>query len=222
MSVVHLAGRLFAALWMCAPSAPAGPPADALAVHMHIEFDRSISSHTIKRLTTTEATAIWREYGVELQWNDGGAEPALCLAAVVERYHQSVKLDRAPVLGRTTIGREPPAHEPIRISLDALDAVLDQQSAEHLPLRDREVATALGRVLAHEVGHVLLGSPGYHDREGLMRAMIPTDDLVRMDRSRLRLMNRSVVRLRARIASLAAEGRPSDTCMNPIESEGER
>ena len=63
-------------------------------------------------------------------------------------------------------------------------------------------ALTLGRVLAHELGHVLLGSPGYHGPEGLMKATFMADDLVRLERSRFRLADRSIVRLQERLAAL--------------------
>ena len=66
---------------------------------------------------------------------------------------------------------------------------------------DRVLGLAIGRVLAHELGHVLLGSPGYHDAEGLMRAKFQRDDLARPERSRFRLAPFSVERLRSRLSA---------------------
>jgi hypothetical protein len=73
-----------------------------------------------------------------------------------------------------------------------------------------------GRVLAHELGHVLLGSPGYHDPAGLMKARFMADDLVRLERSRFRLADSSIVRLRDRIATLS-EGESSRNCTTLAE-----
>jgi len=72
--------------------------------------------------------------------------------------------------------------------------------------QERGSATGLGRVLAHEIGHVLLGVPAYHDPDGLMRTTFVAEDFEGA-RSRFQLMEQSVVRLRARIASLS-EGQP--------------
>ena len=65
-----------------------------------------------------------------------------------------------------------------------------------------ELARALGRVLAHEIGHVLLRLP-LHDATGLMRAVLSPSELAEPNRSRLGLANRSVGRLRSRLAALA-------------------
>jgi hypothetical protein len=81
-------------------------------------------------------------------------------------------------------------------------------------LHEHAVALALGRVLAHELGHVLLGSPAYHDQDGLMRATFLSNDLARPERSRFRLTDRSVARLRARITSLS-DASPAASCTKP-------
>jgi len=72
-------------------------------------------------------------------------------------------------------------------------------------LYDRELGRALGRVMAHEIGHVLLGMPTYHDNQGLMRARLPIHELARFDRGGFRLTDASARRLQDRIA------RASDT-----------
>jgi hypothetical protein len=190
-----------------------------LAVHLNLEFDRSITSADLKRIAREEAAAIWRDYDVELLWTDE-AEPALCLDVLVERNHQHVDAYGVPVvLAHTTIAGDLAIHAPIHISLDAVDALLDTAPVEAIFTRERAVATILGRVLAHELGHVLLGVPGYHDRDGLMRAKIPTQDLVRLERSRFRLSDHSAARLRARIAAFAA-GQQPETCGRATASEG--
>lgn len=217
MSVLHLTRRILAALWMCAAGTPAAAHAADLAVRVNFTFDRSIPSKDIRAAAQDEAAAIWRAYGVDLLWTDTG-RPDLCLDAIVERHHRHVNLDRLMVLGRTTIEPGETAHAFIRISFDAVDAVVEQQPIADLPVHDQAFAFALGRVLAHEVGHVLLGVPGYHDPEGLMRARIPSSDLVRMARLRFQLTAHSVARLRARIASLS-DARPSGSCTKPDEAD---
>jgi hypothetical protein len=53
-------------------------------------------------------------------------------------------------------------------------------------LRDQLIGRALGRVLAHEIGHYLLRSKG-HAAEGLMRPQQLYDDLISPSRQRFRL-----------------------------------
>jgi hypothetical protein len=177
---------------------------DTLAVQVNLEFDRSITSNTIKAIARDEAAAVWRVYGVELRWTDSGARAAVTLDVIVGRYRQRVELDGSPaVLGYTTIASAPAAPAPIRVSFDAVDSLIERRPGADPLLHQREIGTALGRVLAHEVGHVLLGAPAYHDPDGLMRATFPSDDLVRPERSLFRLTPHSVARLQVRITSLS-------------------
>jgi hypothetical protein len=216
---MHLMSAVVAAFYLCAGAPQAPKPPETLAVHVHLGFDRSISTRPIAALAKAEAAAIWREYGVELQWSGHGAEPALCLDAFVEgrRRREDGGFGGAPlVLAHTMIAPDVVVRAPIQISFEAVEALLDRQHFTNLSERDRGVALTLGRVLAHELGHVLLGSPGYHDPEGLMKARFMADDLVRLDRSRFRLADRSIVRLHERLAALS-EGDPFGSCTIPAE-----
>ena len=176
---------------------------DTLAVQVNLEFDRSITSSTIKTIARDEAAAIWKVYGVELRWTDTGARAALTLDAIVERYPKRGDGDDAPaVLGYTTVASAPAAPAPIRVSFDAVESLIERRHGANPVLQQRDIGMALGRVLAHEVGHVLLGVPAYHDPGGLMRATFEPDDLARPGRSPFRLMPHSVARLQVRITSL--------------------
>jgi len=185
------------------PRTPLEAPTDTLAVQVNLAFERSITSSTIKTIARDEAAAIWKVYGVDLRWSDPGAPAALTLDVIVERYPQRV-VDGSPVLGYTTVASAPIAPAPIRVSFDAVDSLIEHRPGADPLRRQREIGIALGRVLAHEVGHVLLGAPAYHDRDGLMQATFPSDDLVKPGRSPFRLTPRSVARLRVRITSLSS------------------
>jgi hypothetical protein len=164
-------------------------------------LDRSIASNAIKLAASEEAAAIWRDYGVELVFDDRDTLPALSLDVIVERApRRSTEL--VQVLGRTLIGPAP--QPPVRISYDAVDSLLEHRHGSPM-LHDYVLAIGLGRVLAHEIGHVLLGMPSYHDEAGLMRTTFFADDLARPERSGFRLSERSVTRLRARIAVWPAQ-----------------
>jgi len=176
-------------------------PPDRLAVRVHLEFDPSIESSTIRKVAQHEAADIWKRYGIDLQWTDRGGRPDLSLDAVVERDH--VDPDASLVLGHTSVSLDASGPAPIHISFDAVNSLLrSQHGRASMPL-DHEVALALGRVLAHEVGHILLGSPAYHDPAGLMRTTFLPADLVWGPPVSFRLTERSVERLRDRMASLA-------------------
>lgn len=199
------------------PRAVAPAPSSAIAtgiaggmldVHVEIAFDPSIKSALTQRVAKDEAAGIWRSYGVNLHWNasetDGGSA-AVCLEVIVERSRLQGSV--RPVLAQTTIASDDLVRGPIRVSFDTVEALLSQRTAEFPGPYEFMVGAALGRVLAHELGHVLLGSPGYHDREGLMRASFAVDDLVRPERARFQLSVFSVARLRRRIAALSADAR---------------
>ena len=51
----------------------------ALAVHINVEFDPSITSTSIKTMAKDEAAAIWSAYDVDLQWTERETPAALSL-----------------------------------------------------------------------------------------------------------------------------------------------
>jgi len=55
------------------------------------------------------------------------------------------------------------------------------------PVHDVQVARALGRTLAHEIGHYVL-SRQTHERRGLMRATWPIQEAVAADRRNFELL----------------------------------
>lgn len=194
---------ILTAVLLCTAHTSAPPPAERLAVQVNLEFDPSITSQLIKQGTSDEAAALWRAYGVDLVFADRRADAGLTLDVIVERSdRRPAPRQLTPVLGRTTIAPGAPMQAPIRISFDAIDSLLERSHGVNPMLHVYAIAAALGRVLAHEIGHVLLGAPSYHDADGLMRTTFVSDDLARPDRSRFFLAIRSAARLRTRIASL--------------------
>jgi hypothetical protein len=185
---------LLAAICLCG-SGTASRACERDLVSVHITFDASIKSARMKATIMDEAAAIWRDYGVDLEWVEMDCAVAPSIDVAIER---SMRDDGThQVLGRATILDSIPTG-PVRISYEAVEALLDQKAMVTSVSYDRVVGIAIGRVLAHELGHVLLGSPGYHDNEGLMRAKFLPDDLARPERTRFRLAPFSVERLRAR------------------------
>lgn len=193
---------LLAGLGLIGPPVVAAGSADALTVYLNVGFDPSIKPATIIADAKAEAVEIWRNYHVALVM-DPDVRADVCIDAVVERRKVINHDGVLSVLGHTTLRDNSDGPVPVRITFDAIESLVPLKYADPPLLHDRAVATALGRVLAHEVGHVLLGAPGYHDRKGLMRATFRSDEFVPPERSRFTLTDRSISRLQARIASLA-------------------
>jgi hypothetical protein len=213
---MQLASSILAALLTCTPSAPATSPSETLAVQVNLAFDPSIASPPIQAAVREEAAAIWRAYGVELMFTDGGTRAALAIDVMVENGPRRRKRDDLPeVLGRTEVAPAPAPPAPVRISFNAIEALLERQHGVTQLLHDYMISVALGRVMAHEIGHILLGTPTYHDVDGLMRTTFFPDDLARPERSRFRLTDRSIARLKTRVASLA-EAQSNESCARTI------
>src|SRR4030095_1560850 len=176
---------LLAAACFWSGDAPIAPRAETMTVQMSTLFDRSIKSRTIKKACREEATAVWQPYGVDLVWSDEELPGSMRLNVNVVRQHGIVN-HRAgkQVLGVTMMeGSE--VRGPIRLKYDELESLLHQRQGFTPGWSEWEVGRALGRVLAHEIGHVLLGRE--HDPDGLMRASIPIEDFARLERRRFQL-----------------------------------
>jgi hypothetical protein len=209
-----LTGHVLAAFCACCLglAEPSRARPDTLRVQVKVEYDRSIAPNVLKAVFKEEATAIWKVYGVELLWSDSRVGVAQRLDVIVGRNQTDAALVQSPsVLGHTTIDRSWVVRGSIGISFDAVSALLDERQGADPALHEVELARALGRVLAHEIGHVLLGPPSYHDSSGLMRATYVVDDLARLDRHRFRLTDASARRLRARI--VGSLGVQPDRCV---------
>ena len=178
---------------------------EPFVVNVHLQVDRSIRSRVMQADLKDETEALWRPYGVHLEWTDspapGAAPSGLSLEVILERriIDEPGLPTWATVLGRTSVKRNAPGARPIRVSLDATESVLAFRTASRTSpswiVQDHDLGRALGRVLAHEIGHSLLSVP-YHDEVGLMRAMFRPDELAEPDRTPFRLTCLGVGRLR--------------------------
>jgi hypothetical protein len=178
-------------------------------VNVHLRVDRSITSRVIPADLKNETEALWMPYGVHLEWTDspaaGAAPSGLSLEVILERriIDEPGLPKWATVLGLASLKRNAPSARPIRVSLDATESVLALRTISRTStgriVFDHDLGRALGRVLAHEIGHLLLGAP-YHDDVGLMRAVFRPNELAEPDRAPFRLT--TVARLRGRIGPL--------------------
>lgn len=182
---------------------------EPFTVSLHLEVDRSITSRIIPAGLKKETERLWRPYDVRLDWADQGAREAsphvLSIQVILERTEAPRSANESIVLGRAPLPLDPPLVRPIRLSFDATKRALALSPRGHTSsvgiVREHELARALGRVLAHEIGHVLLSAP-FHEEKGLMRAAFPTNQLADDDARPFRLTTIGVERLRGRVRVL--------------------
>ena len=182
-----------------------------IAVGVRFSTDPSINPARITKRLKAETTAIWKPYGVRIEWIDTTppefSANRVCVDARLERQFKKARsIDVPAVLGRVMVTPAAPNVDPIRVSLDATESVLALRKTSRTALAgivlDQELSRALGRVLAHEIGHVLLGA--FHDRAGLMRAVFRPEELGEPDRAPFRLTCDGLERLKSRLIGPAS------------------
>jgi hypothetical protein len=223
-----------AALVACGVSGIRADVSQRFDVDVRLRVDPSIASRRITDRLKTETEAIWGPYGIRFEWTDAStpesAANSVSLDASVERqFDRRQRMEWPAVLGRVDLNPDAPTRGPIRVSFDATERALALRTTAPPAMAgivlDPELARALGRVLAHEIGHVLLGPP-YHDRSGLMRASLPAEELAEPDRTPFRLTCSGVDRLRSRLHLLTGDpqfvGQHDSTTHDPERSRGAR
>jgi hypothetical protein len=137
--------------------------------------------------TLTEAAQIWRSAGLAIEWRNRAGEASDAAAEVTVTFHDA----RTPSPnGNETLGwiafAGPDTPTPdIHLSRgNALELMTRTASIRDVPAAWQEylLARALGRALAHELGHYLLKARA-HERTGLMRAARPSSDFFSASRS---------------------------------------
>jgi hypothetical protein len=196
-----------AALVLSGVTSAAADVPEPFTVTVHLRVENRIASRVKEREVREEAANLWRPYGVDLEWVDH--TPVECegvgyeLEADIRKFPFS---EWGAILGQASLSDDPLHNRPIHLSFGATERLLID-SMLHRPsawvVSDHDVARALGRVLAHEIGHVLLAAP-YHESDGLMRANFSPRDLLYPNSVPFRLSAGSVWRLRSRVRVLRA------------------
>jgi hypothetical protein len=170
-----------------------------------------------------EVDAIWQTHGVSIVAL--GSDRTMVPPSADARL--TVELGRpprpAPTLGtRQRLGAIVFDHENLPATTLTIDVAAVAATVTRVRLggrlfdqwppawRDTLVGRALGRVMAHEIGHYLLASR-VHTSEGLMRAAFDGDELLRPGRGGFAVPARDLPRLRTRLAGL---GRASSLAEN--------
>jgi hypothetical protein len=185
-----------------------------MCVDIDVRFDEREPDSALLESMKKEAASIWESYGVWFRW-PATPDPAGCAWAhasfdvLLDHQHQrsaSLKM----ILGSTHLAHRAIDHVPIYIDRKATEALLGSLRREQLfrllgrlSVGPADVGRALGRVLAHEVGHVLLAAP-FHWSRGLMRPTFVAEDLLTLQRDSYTLSPGEVTRLRQRERALNA------------------
>jgi hypothetical protein len=181
------------------PPADLTPQAAPCGVAIELEVKAPLQWGALEwRLLTREVEGLWERYGLSLCWGEGTKG---CVGWQV-RLRVLVAEDLPPS-GEITVGAKPIVG---RIIFDAdgpgTDIALSVRTARALAARARLggrplggwptttvehfVPRVVGRALAHEVGHYVLGSRS-HTRTGLMAGSFRPDDVTLGEASRFRL-----------------------------------
>lgn len=208
MSVAHIvsAGLLAAAL--ATPQLPTALTIDVSAL-------ASMPSRQYQAMVR-ETCDIWRPYGVSLIWTaaPGGASlprSERTLTVVDRRQVDGPRSAETPRLGAVVFeDGHVVAEQLLTVSVGEVERLVNEapwasRRVGDLPraFRQELVGRALGRVLAHEIGHYLLAWRT-HTPKGLMRSDFRNDMLVDPDRRMFQIAGALLPRLYARLAQLRA------------------
>jgi hypothetical protein len=204
---------------VCSTSAFAGPLhayREAATVCVRVQMIDYLSGSALRTLQA-EATRIWIRHGIDLSWKQ--SIPAACptVVSIIFDERELWKLAGGSIdtaLARTVfLGRS----QTIYVSAPRAFAMLSQL---HLTTnnvlangseRDLGGGTLLGRVVAHELGHVLLTTLAHSDK-GLMRPVFGLRDVLSTDEETMSLSPAQTTRLAMRFSLVpldAPSARPS-------------
>lgn len=170
----------------------ARPPAPLPPLLVDVIVASDISPSLVTRVLA-EAADIWRAAGLAIVWKlDGRVSSSL--RVTIGHWANRVMRDELTLplgwIGFEDDGRPADA---IYVSYANATALLDQSRggaglAERMPRAEREtmLGRAMGRALAHEMGHYLLASK-VHSVKGLMRAKRTATEFFAIDRARFDL-----------------------------------
>jgi hypothetical protein len=144
------------------------------------------SAHVLQ-LAFDEARAVWRPYGVMLL--NVPADAHACVSVAVQDGPVAARPGEASLvpLGAMRFGADGAPTREMRLSMGSTEALLRDSASRidgaDMPsvVHDQLIGRALGRVLAHEMGHFLLRFPA-HVAAGLMAAQQTVDDLTNSTR----------------------------------------
>jgi hypothetical protein len=173
-----------------------------------------------RRALMQETTALWQPCGVHLMWVQSTVaralpRPTLALEVVSDNRESAAGRKSALVrLGSTSFRDADGSAEPaLRLSVPSVQRLVDETKWAGRPvadwppaIRQELIGRALGRVLAHEIGHFLLAWR-LHTPRGLMRAQFNGTELVDPDRRMFTMPADLLPRLQAHLEQLTGRGK---------------
>jgi hypothetical protein len=163
---------------------------------------RPISTSALDAMQA-EAVRIWGRYAIGIDWHKPGPAVDSSVNVVVLVSAETGRCvpwraNREDTLGCFPHDAEGSALPVIRLFPDSVRSLVDRRVAQICnPCQDRWLerltATLLGRTLAHEIGHYLLGSE--HSATGLMRARFEPAELFTDEEEALSLSDAQIASL---------------------------
>ena len=194
-------------------AAPAARPSLRVGVRFTVAEGAALANRSVGfTAMAEEADAIWRPHGVAVR--------AVSLLSPAPPEHEDLRINvhlvarldhdagSATSLGAIVFHGEDGFEPTLRIAVSSVRALLKDYRFLGRPIAQWPEGAAgaiqwraLGRVLAHELGHYLVGLPA-HRSGGLMRTGFDGHTLAAADRTALELDPIDLPRLRARIMQL--------------------
>jgi hypothetical protein len=175
--------------WMGPADSPSMPlrAAPPCAVALDVSLEAPMPWGAVEwRLFTREVDRVWTPYGVTICWNVGGDScrgfAVRLRVFVADVLPPSVPTSAPPVVGRILFYGDEAGTE-IFLSIEGgrhlvTHATLGGRKVGDWPgaIAEHLLPAVMGRALAHELGHFLLGSQR-HSRAGLMAAQFRPDQV---------------------------------------------
>lgn len=181
-----------------------------MVIPLTVRVDADVPPKVVAR-AMDEAAAIWRDVGVELEWDTADPIPESVLEVEFGDARGVLRESepRTPVAWIGFANNAP--NDAIYVSRANALALL--VAADHhggqmtIAERNEYLGRALGRALAHEIGHYLFRS-SMHDQRGVMATNRSTDELFGSDRAPFLLTAAERSRLALRLEGDRVAQRP--------------
>jgi hypothetical protein len=161
------------------------PVIHAPPLRVAVSTTAAIAPALVQRMTD-EADAVWNDGGITFVWPRADADhPPADVLVMVDDTHRSPTTQR-PALGWVETNARHLPTKYVHLSYANVVAMLGHTNLMPPAQRDTYLGRALGRVLAHELGHYLLASTT-HARHGLMQASLSAETLFGPGRASLHL-----------------------------------